>query len=802
MGRARRIAAAWSGPLLIAISVLVALRGFVGGARLSGAHPDLLTFWLPRWTFLGRSIAAGHIPLWNPYEMAGYRFAADPQSGWLYLAPMALFSTLGSATALNTFILFNPLLAGFGLYGFLRIEGLSRPAATAGGLSLAMTMSASTIAVSLPFAGALAWTTVVLVAAAGYRRSRRWSRRWLWMALGGLAWSQVASAHLSHGLAVCTILTAAYLGVGALMDARSGAMPGWSAALAALAFIAFLPLAAVAILVPRLAFIGSSSLQGGYAAIGDAAGAGVNGDPTALVTNGVWAGWPFAFGVAPGAYVGATILLAVPLALRARRRRLLVWAFAGALAVTYLLMLDVVVTAGWFRTLMTHVPFGSVYLHNPGRLRYLAVVAVPVLGAAGIQGLMDRPLPWRRAAIWLGAGVVLWLGVPLAGGAIVVRLAFLAACLPFAVAALALLATRRATSAATAVVGVLAVELMASALFSQGYRGQTVLTGMEGGRSPNISAQPLPPPHLEAATYLTPPASVTLLRRTTDRYLTWAPPAAYYDKGYLFMQDVKDYGALAMERGTLFEVRDTLGYNPVQLPRYWTYLRAANRLPMYYNAAVVALPTESLTRLLGVRYLTVPDGVSAPLAGHVVLDADGYQLVELDGWEPRVSLPSGWRVTSDAGALSAVTDPAFDPATGPALLSSDPGLGVLSLGTPAQRSAPTYEERSPQDVRVTVDASRPAIVVVRTTYDAGWTATVDGRAAPVLPTDYLLQGVPVTQGSHTIELTYHDADVTRGLAMGIVVWTLWALGLAVLIVVERRRTRSSSPPPDAEVPPR
>jgi hypothetical protein len=801
MGRARRIAAAWGGPLLIAIWVLAALRGFVGGGHLSGAHPDLLTFWLPRWTFLGRSIAAGHIPLWNPYEMAGYRFAADPQSGWLYLPPMALFSTLGSAAALNTFIVFNPLLAGLGVYAFLRVEGLSRPPATAGGLALAMTMSASTIAVSLPFAGALAWTAVVLLAAAGYRRSRRWSRRWLWMGLGGLAWSQVASAHLSHGLAVCTVLTVAYLGVGALTDARSGAVPGWYALGGASAFIAFLPLASVAILIPRLSFIGSSSLQGGYAAIGDTASAGVNGDPTALVTNGVWAGWPFAFGVAPGAYVGATILLAVPLALRARGRRVLVWSFGGALALTYVLMLNAVVTASWFRSLMTHVPFGSVYLHNPGRLRYLAVVAVPVLGAVGIQGLIDRPLPWRRAALWLGAGVMMWLGMPLVGGAIVVRLAFLAACLPFAVAALALLATRRVAWAATAVVGVLAVELMASAVFSQGYQGHTVVTGMEGGRSPNISAQPLPSPHLEATTYLTPPASVAVLRTTTDRYLTWAPPAAFYDKGYLFMQDVKDYGALAMERGTLFEVRDTMGYNPVQLPRYWTYLRAANPLPMYYNAAVVASPTASLTRLLGVRYLTVPDGVMPPLPGRVVLDADGYQLVELDGWEPRVSVLRNWRVTSDAGALSTVTDPAFDPAASPAILITDPGLGTPPLDAPAPPPAAAYDERSPQDVRVSVDSPGSAVILVRTTYDAGWTATVDGRAAPVLPTDYLLQGVAVTAGPHTIELTYHDADVTRGLQLGIVIWALWALGLVALIVMERRRARSS-PPRDGEAPPR
>ena len=34
-------------------------------------------------------------------------------------------------------------------------------------------------------------------------------------------------------------------------------------------------------------------------------------------------------------------------------------------------MLNVIVTAGWFQTLLLKVPFGDVYLHNPGRLRYL-----------------------------------------------------------------------------------------------------------------------------------------------------------------------------------------------------------------------------------------------------------------------------------------------------------------------------------------------------------------------------------------------------------------------------------------------
>ena len=90
----------WLGPLLITGSVLFALRGFVFDGGLTNQHPDLLTFWLPRWSFLGDSVAAGRIPLWNPFEMAGYRFAADPQSGWLYAPPMrAVLGVLARAGA-------------------------------------------------------------------------------------------------------------------------------------------------------------------------------------------------------------------------------------------------------------------------------------------------------------------------------------------------------------------------------------------------------------------------------------------------------------------------------------------------------------------------------------------------------------------------------------------------------------------------------------------------------------------------------------------------------------------------------
>src|SRR5438093_10893110 len=209
--RLRAHAIAVAGPLLIVGCSLFALRGFAFHPLITNRHPDILGFWLPRFAFLGRSLRDGQIPLWNPYEMAGYRFAADPQSGWLAVTPMALFTWLSSGAAMRAMIVFHPIAAGLGLWWFLRKEGLRPMPATVGGLSLAMLMSTSQMAISMPFAGFLAWTTLLLVGASGYRQAARPSRRLAWLALGAFAWSQVATAHMSHGLVMATLLVGAYL---------------------------------------------------------------------------------------------------------------------------------------------------------------------------------------------------------------------------------------------------------------------------------------------------------------------------------------------------------------------------------------------------------------------------------------------------------------------------------------------------------------------------------------------------------------------------------------------------------------
>ena len=92
-------------------------------------------------------------------------------------------------------------------------------------------------------------------------------------------------------------------------------------------------------------------------------------------------------------------------------------------------------------------------------------------------------------------------------------------------------------------------------------------------------------------------------------------------------------------------------------------------------------------------------------------------------------------------------------------------------------------------MRIDVNAGAPSIVVVRNNFAAGWSATVDGEPAPVLPTDAFRQGVAVPAGRHQIELTYTDPNVGRGIMGSALAWAVWAVVLAGSVVRRRIRRR-------------
>jgi uncharacterized membrane protein YfhO len=77
------------------------------------------------------------------------------------------------------------------------------------------------------------------------------------------------------------------------------------------------------------------------------------------------------------------------------------------------------------------------------------------------------------------------------------------------------------------------------------------------------------------------------------------------------------------------------------------------------------------------------------------------------------------------------------------------------------------------------------MLVLSDTWYPGWHATVDGHDAKIERVDYLLRGVRVGPGSHTVQMTYRPLSFR----IGWIVSLATALALLGAVLVSRRRRR-------------
>ena len=124
----------------------------------------------------------------------------------------------------------------------------------------------------------------------------------------------------------------------------------------------------------------------------------------------------------------------------------------------------------------------------------------------------------------------------------------------------------------------------------------------------------------------------------------------------------------------------------------------------------------------------------------------------------------------------------------PAVLAAAPGSTVVVEGLPSVDGQPAPDDRAeivayaPERVVVETKSVAPAVLVLSDTYYPGWTATVDGVAAPIYPANGLLRAVPVPAGAHTVIFSFEPTGWRWGLALAV----LGLLGCGVVLAVGHR----------------
>lgn len=364
---------------------------------------DLLDFFLPMKAHLAASLAAGHVPWWDPFTAGGQPFFANLQSQVFY-PPNWVFLVAALPLAMSLFLAAHLAWAGLGAWGLARALGLRRPSA----LLCALAFTGSGYVVSLAdltnqicTEAWLPWTCWAGVAFAR-RGRRRELAAWATAASLSLLAGEPQLAVLGGGMSV--IVAAAVAGRRrnrALRRVALGALAVGALVAATTAFQVG-PLAELALLSDRTE--GEPFHAGGRHALGLPALASVVVRPDA--SRRAPAG-PYVRSL----YVGAVPLGLAALALLARRRTAATLALVTSVSAVLAAGPSVPVLG---RLVLDLTP----WLRYPAKYACLAALAVPLLAALGLQAALAaacRRLRRGRRPVLLAAwAVALGVGADLA----------------------------------------------------------------------------------------------------------------------------------------------------------------------------------------------------------------------------------------------------------------------------------------------------------------------------------------------------------------------------------------------------
>jgi hypothetical protein len=739
----------------------------VGNQR--GGLNDLVTWYLPRREYPRLALAQfGQLPFWCPWVAGGIPFLGSFQTAVFY-PPNWIFWVLPARYVISWTLVVHHLLAAVGAYLLARRLGATALGASLAGITFGLSpvLIARTGEGHLTTVSTVAWYPWAFLAYEGLRSGRRgaWPAVVVTMALGFLAGHPQEFYYLAAVLTAtcgCDVLGRAW---------ATGAKPGLGLGLRwAMAGIATLGLVA-AELIPLAIYLGQASDEARLKLV----------DPlTPSLTNLTQLAIPFGLGAAasyrgPGTYFWETICSfgLVPLALAAYG------VFAGWRAhrpVGRLALLGVVTFALAFgdatplHGLLASALPGYAQLRCPGRWLMMTALPVACLAAFGLDEVA-RPRPERKGRLaWslslivpaLGLTVLL-VGTVLSpratiGGEIhdptfpqfttprLTAWTLLASPLILVAGLVGAALARLRPPLAAGLASLLVVGTIAEfAVFAN-----TILTGIAPERFPR--EQPL----------------ADLLRGRADGLRVFVSQAGLTD-GESFREQIHKFQ----------------GYEPIPLDRVVRFVGVMldpayplGALEGFRKADLARAPHPGLLDLWAASDFVLGKGDNFPAheSGWNDMGTIGvpwvtttrgreerrfaFRMMENPGAIPRGFVVGQVKAASpgqgEVGALRTL-DPRREVILERDVLPPGPRQGF----TPARRA-----EDTPNRVVLEFETTAPGYLVLADTWYPGWSATLDGRPAPVLPADVAFRAVAVPgAGKHRVVFRYFPPGLILGLAI-------------------------------------
>jgi hypothetical protein len=766
------------------VTALAAVLLFSAGTLVG---QDSATQFYPWYDYLGERLRACQVPAWNPYQFGGAPFAGDPQSGWMYVPAMLIFAALPLSFAVPTFIISHLLIAGGAIYLLARRLGLGPVGSLVAAIVYQLSGPVLGRSVCCPAAFEVAtWAPVALLGAEIATRRRDWPGRVGGWVLSGFAVSQALAAWLGQGSYYLL------LALGGFVFYRTVIAPvvsgrNWRGRVIDLVLHGGVILAvgfglAAAAILPRLEYVARSNVAGGEYGGDSEWAAQIGGVTPSMIMHRV---------LDPSLhYPGAVSIFLVLLVLTMPRR----WRAAPFFIVFGLTTL--LLATPWqtpvHQLFYTVLPrFEALHLHWPERVAMVGFVAIALLAGAAVDLAMRRRMPLQRVAacvLALAGGVI--LSVLLGADVPVTPLALLG--LTIWLLALSMTTANPTVRAVVpaVLVGVIAVDLLL------GFHGISQRAPYGGFHRIDLSAH-----------YDDTKAARFIAARSAEepaRYIGFDPSQTAIADGqqvlYRFQfADPETAALLVNNSGTLHDIEDAQGYNPVQPQRFVEYLTALNGHPQEYHDANIYFGGVSspLLDLLNIRYIVTPATPTEAEPDLVTLD-QLYPAVYADRLvqvlENREAFPRAWivheaRQVAEGEALPLLATGEVDARQVALLETTPPALEVPAY--PAVEVVDITSER-PEHVRIAADASAPGLLVLSAAWDPGWKAYVNGEPADLFVANHLFQAVAIPAGESVVELRYEPSSLTAGMVISGGVTLLVVAALVVALWIWRRQPASDA----------
>jgi hypothetical protein len=206
-----------------------------------------------------------------------------------------------------------------------------------------------------------------------------------------------------------------------------------------------------------------------------------------------------------------------------------------------------------------------------------------------------------------------------------------------------------------------------------------------------------------------------------------------------------------------------------------------NRARLYFLAGVknIAVPEDYVVgmhkepglgeMMKGAEGYTVAPSMSPDVPSHALVGMKDFL-------EKATLVPSAEVIDSDDKLLARMKDPQWNART--SLLLTGPAPGPEFNGS-KQPGTVTLDQYTPTGITAHVHAPGGGYVLINDQFDPDWSATVDGKPAPVLRADYIFRAVPVPSGDSTVQMRYVAHYRVAGLALNAEAVTLLSDGAMV-----------------------